>query len=90
MRTLVSLFAALAASPDTLPPKFPAAAAFNAQTGSASARQQQSMARIPAGTYSIGSPAQHPLADRLARPEHKVAIKPDRGDYAIAYAPPRK
>jgi formylglycine-generating enzyme required for sulfatase activity len=38
------------------------------------------MVRIPAGTYTIGSPAQHPLADRLAMPEHKVTVKPFRLD----------
>ena len=36
------------------------------------------MVRIPGGTYTIGSPAQHPLADRQAMPEHKVTVKPFR------------
>jgi iron(II)-dependent oxidoreductase len=72
--------AAQPASPDTPPPKFPAAAAFTPQTAPASARQQQAMVRIPAGTYTIGSPAQHPLADRLAMPEHKVTIRSFRID----------
>ncbi|MGH9253733.1 MAG: formylglycine-generating enzyme family protein [Vicinamibacterales bacterium] len=75
-----SRVAAQTASPDTPPPKFPAAAAFNAQTAPASARQQQGMVRITGGTYTIGSPAQHPLADRLAMPEHKVTIKSFRID----------
>ena len=68
------------ASPDTPPPRFAAAAAFDPKLHPASARQHQSMARIAAGTYTIGSPAQHPLADRLAMPEHKVAIRAFRLD----------
>jgi iron(II)-dependent oxidoreductase len=68
------------ASPDTPPPKFPAASAFTAQSAPLSARQQAGMVRIPGGVYTIGSPAQHPLADRLAMPEHKVTIKPFRID----------
>jgi iron(II)-dependent oxidoreductase len=68
------------ASPDTPLPRFPAAAAFDAKLHPASARQHQSMVRIPAGTYTIGSPAQHPLADRLAMPEHKVTIQAFRLD----------
>ena len=72
--------AAQTASPDTPPPKFPAASAFDPRAAPASARQQGTMVRIPAGTYTIGSPAQHPLADRLAMPEHRVAIKSFRID----------
>lgn len=68
------------ASPMTPPPKFPAAERFDAQRAPESARQQATMVRIPGGTYPIGSPAQHPLADRLAMPEHKVAIKAFRID----------
>ena len=91
MKPLLPIVAALAiafgsgvaaqpASPDTPPPKFPAAAAFTPQTAPASARQQQAMVRVPAGTYTIGSPAQHPLADRLAMPEQKVTIRSFRLD----------
>jgi iron(II)-dependent oxidoreductase len=72
--------AAQTASPNTPPPKFPAASAFNPRTAPASARQQDTMVRIPAGTYTIGSPAQHPLGDRLAMAENKVAIKSFRID----------
>jgi iron(II)-dependent oxidoreductase len=68
------------ASPDTPPPRFPQAAAFSPQAAPASARQQAAMVRIPGGTYTIGSPAQHPLADRLAMPEHKVTIRSFRLD----------
>jgi formylglycine-generating enzyme required for sulfatase activity len=68
------------ASPMTPPPTFPIAAPFTAVAHPASARQHQSMVRITGGTYTIGSPAQHPLADPLAMPEHKVAIKPFRLD----------
>lgn len=33
------------------------------------------MARIPAGAYTIGSPAQHPLANPAAMPQHRVELK---------------
>jgi len=68
------------ASPTTPPPRFPQATPFNPQTAPASARQQASMVRIHGGTYVIGSPAQHPLANRAAMPEHRVTIKPFRID----------
>jgi iron(II)-dependent oxidoreductase len=38
------------------------------------------MVRIAGGTYIIGSPAQHPLANRAAMPAHPVAIRPFRID----------
>jgi len=38
------------------------------------------MVRIPTGAYVIGSPAQHPLANRAAMPEHRVTIQPFRID----------
>lgn len=38
------------------------------------------MVRIPGGAYTIGSPAQHPLANRAAMPEHRVTINPFRID----------
>jgi iron(II)-dependent oxidoreductase len=68
------------ASPNTPPPRFPQAAPFGAQSVPASARQQAAMVRIPGGTYLIGSPAQHPLANRAALPEHRIAIKAFRID----------
>jgi formylglycine-generating enzyme required for sulfatase activity len=68
------------ASPMTPPPLFASGAPFNAVAHPASARQHQSMVRIAGGTYTIGSPAQHRLADPQAMPEHKVAIKPFRLD----------
>lgn len=68
------------ASPMTPPPRFPPAAPFNAQTAPASAKQHASMVRIPGGTYTIGSPAQHPLANRAAMPQHQVTISPFRID----------
>ena len=36
--------------------------------------------RIPGGTYIIGSPPQHPLANPAAMPQHRVPIKPFRID----------
>jgi len=72
--------AAQTASPTTPPPRFPQAAPFNPQAAPASARQQASMVPIPGGTYVIGSPAQHPLANRAAMPEHRVTLKPFRID----------
>lgn len=75
---LLAAFAAQAdaqtASPMTPPPKFPAAERFDAQRAPESARQQSTMVRIPGGTYTMGSPAQHPLANRAAMPEHRVEI----------------
>jgi formylglycine-generating enzyme required for sulfatase activity len=68
------------ASPDTPPPKSPAARAFSESIAPASARQHAGMVRIQGGTYTIGSRAQHPLADRLAMPEHKVTIRSFRLD----------
>lgn len=68
------------AAPTTPPPRFPQAAPFSVQAAPASARQQASMVRIPGGTYLIGSPSQHPLANRAAMPEHRVTIKAFRID----------
>ena len=68
------------ASPDTPPPRFPPARPMSASTAPLSAEAQQRMVRVPGGTYVIGSPAQHPLADTLAMPEHKVTLKPFRID----------
>ena len=66
----------------TPPPKFPAAASFDGQRAPLSARQQAAMARIAGGTYRIGSPPEHPLADRSAMPLHEVSLKPFRLDRA--------
>jgi iron(II)-dependent oxidoreductase len=68
------------ASPDTPPPRFPSASAFDPKAHPLSAKQQGAMARIAGGTYRIGSPGRHALADPLAMPEHKVAVKPFRID----------
>jgi iron(II)-dependent oxidoreductase len=68
------------ASPMTPPPRFPQAAPFDSSTAPASARAQASMVRIPAGTYVIGSPEPHPLANRAAMPQHRVAIRALRID----------
>jgi iron(II)-dependent oxidoreductase len=38
------------------------------------------MVAIPGGRYTIGSPAQHALANKAAMPEHQVDIKPFRID----------
>ncbi len=38
------------------------------------------MVRIPGGTYPIGSPANHPLADRAAMPSHRVDVAAFRID----------
>ena len=72
--------AAQPASENTPLPKFPAAKAFDAKVHPASARQHQSMVPIPGGSYTIGSPASHPLADKLAMPEHGVTLKAFRLD----------
>lgn len=76
----VAELAAQTASPSTPPPRFPQAARFDPQAAPASARQHESMVRIPAGTYPIGSPAQHPLANPAAMPAHRVTIKAFRID----------
>ena len=38
------------------------------------------MVRIAGGTYTIGSPANHPLANQAAMPEHRVTLKPFKID----------
>lgn len=68
------------ASPMTPPPRIPQAAPFSPATAPASARQQGTMVLIPGGTFVIGSPAAHPLANRAAMPEHRVAVKAFRID----------
>jgi iron(II)-dependent oxidoreductase len=75
---LAGLFAAtvvaLAATPDTPPPQFPAASPFDPRSAPASAQQHAAMVRIPGGEYPIGSPAGHPLADEAATPAHRVTL----------------
>ena len=66
--------------PTTPPPKIPPATQFSAQIAPASAQQQAMMVRIPAGTYPIGSPPSHPLANREAMPHHSVTIAAFRID----------
>lgn len=68
------------ASPMTLPPSFPQASPFSSKIAPASARAQASMVTIPAGSYVIGSPQQHALANRAAMPQHRVVIKAFRID----------
>jgi iron(II)-dependent oxidoreductase len=62
------------ASPNSPLPKFPQAAAFDAKSAPTSAAQHAAMARIPAGTYLIGSPENHPLANKAAFPAHRVTL----------------
>jgi iron(II)-dependent oxidoreductase len=64
----------------TPPPKFPAAERFDPKRARQSAQQHSTMVRIPGGTYTVGSPAQHPLANRAAMPEHRVQVTPFRID----------
>ena len=64
----------------TPPPKFPQPAAFSPERAPVSARQQREMVRIAGDTYTIGSPAAHPLADKTAMPEHKVELRAFRID----------
>ncbi len=68
------------ASPLTPPPRVPDARAFSADAAPASAAQQRAMVRIPGGTYTIGSPPEHPLANRAAMPRHAVVLKAFRID----------
>lgn len=70
-----SKLSAQTAAPTTAIPKFPPAAGFDPKIHTASGAQHTAMVRIPAGTYSIGSPSQHPLANRAAMPAHNVAIR---------------
>ena len=72
--------AAETASSMTAPPEFPEAAPFHAGRAPASTYQRRTMVRLPGGTYTIGSPAQHPLADKAAMPEHRVELKTFRID----------
>lgn len=64
----------------TPPPDFPKAGAFDAASAPSSARQHASMAAIAAGVYTIGSPEQHPLANRAAMPQHRVELSAFRID----------
>ena len=89
MRTLAALFALLAWAAGARPDGFAddAAAALSAGRAlqcAARARFGEPAcldgAGFPGGTYTIGSPAQHPLANRAAMPEHQVELKPFRID----------
>jgi iron(II)-dependent oxidoreductase len=71
----INLACAQTAAPDSPLPKIPPAAPFNPTTSPASALQHAAMVRIAAGSYLVGSPAQHALADASATPEHRVTIK---------------
>lgn len=71
----IHLAAAQTAAPDSPLPKIPPAAQFMPETSPASAAQHAAMVRIPSGSYLIGSPAGHALADASAMPEHRVTIK---------------
>lgn len=62
------------ASPNSPVPNFPKAAEFDSKLHPLSAAQQSSMVRIVAGTYTIGSPENHPLTNRAATPVHQLAI----------------
>ena len=83
MRTIFALAAlcvtgaalAQTASPMTPPPEFPQAAPLDAGRAPASTHQRRTMVRLPGGAYTIGSPAQHSLANRAAMPEHRVELK---------------
>jgi iron(II)-dependent oxidoreductase len=76
----VEELAAQTAPPSTPPPRFPQAAKFDPRTAPESARQHAAMVRIPAGTYPIGSPARHPLANPAAMPAHRVTLEAFRID----------
>jgi formylglycine-generating enzyme required for sulfatase activity len=62
------------ASPDSPLPRIPAPSAFGPENHPLSAAQQAAMVRIAGGTYTIGSPEHHPLANRAAMPMHQVTI----------------
>ena len=63
------------ASPNSPVPRFPQADRFDPKMHQASTAQHVAMVQIPAGTYPIGSPDEHPLANRAATPAHTVAIR---------------
>lgn len=62
------------ASPNSPIPEFPRAEKFDAGRDPLSAKQSASMVTIAGGTYTIGSPDNHPLTNRAALPMHQVAI----------------
>jgi iron(II)-dependent oxidoreductase len=87
MRAAVIALSAVAAgaSAQTAPPnspipRFPAAATFDAQRAPESALQRSRMIGISGGRYTIGSPAQHALANKAAMPEHRVDVMPFKID----------
>jgi len=72
--SVVSPAFAQTASPSTPPPRFPNAAQFDANSAPLSAAQHAAMVQIRAGTYAIGSPDRHPLANKAAMPAHQVTV----------------
>jgi formylglycine-generating enzyme required for sulfatase activity len=77
---LVTSVAAQQGGPISMLPHYPAAQAFNPRAAPASAAQHASMVTVPAGTFPIGSPATHPMADRAAVPAHHVTLRSFRID----------
>lgn len=74
-RPVAVLAAALAAGTgQAAGPGFPAARPFQPADAPLSARQQQSMVRIPAGSYPIGAPEGETGAPADARPAHRVTL----------------
>ncbi|HRF10090.1 MAG TPA: SUMF1/EgtB/PvdO family nonheme iron enzyme [Xanthobacteraceae bacterium] len=81
LRLAVTIYAAAAvaafaqtASPNSPIPEYPRAEKFDAGRDPLSAKQSASMIAIAGGTYTIGSPDNHPLTNRAALPVHQVAI----------------
>jgi Sulfatase-modifying factor enzyme 1 len=77
---LVTSVAAQQGAPISVLPQYPPAQAFDPRAAPASAAQHASMVTVPAGTYPIGSPEKHPLADRAAVPAHHVTLRAFRID----------
>ncbi len=63
------------ASANSPPPRFPQADKFDPKMHPASGAQHTTMVPIAAGTYRVGSPDQHPLANRAAMPAHPVTLR---------------
>jgi iron(II)-dependent oxidoreductase len=75
-----AIASAQTASPNSPIPRFPQASKFDSNLHPQSAAQQGSMVRIAGGTYTIGSPENHPFANRAAMPAHPVTIASFRID----------
>lgn len=72
---LTTTFApAQTASPNSPIPGFPKPERFEPKAHPLSAEQAVSMVWIAGGTYTIGSPDNHQLGNRAARPAHRVEI----------------